>query len=85
MSYTGFVKNGVIVLEDGPPLKEGARVTVELVPADEKSEGERTSRPRAASPLGEMLLEFAGIMDGLPEDMARNHDHYIHGTPKRYP
>lgn len=24
-----------------------------------------------------------GTAEGLPDDMAENHDHYIHGTPKR--
>jgi hypothetical protein len=36
--------------------------------------------PRA---LRELLLEFAGTIDGLPGDMATQHDHYIHGRPKR--
>ena len=29
------------------------------------------------------LLELAGTAKGLPPDMAEQHDHYIHGTPKR--
>ena len=33
--------------------------------------------------LGEMLLRHAGKAVGLPEDMAAQHDHYLHGTPKR--
>jgi hypothetical protein len=24
-----------------------------------------------------------GIGNGLPKDMAENHDHYIHGAPKK--
>jgi len=28
------------------------------------------------------LLDLAGTVSG-PIDMARNHDHYIHGTPKK--
>ena len=35
------------------------------------------------SSLGEMLLRHAGKAVGLPEDMAAQHDHYLHGTPKR--
>jgi hypothetical protein len=35
--------------------------------------------------IGEALLEFAGTAEGLPRDMARNHDHYIHGAPRREP
>ncbi|HIL71007.1 MAG TPA: hypothetical protein EYG38_14315 [Verrucomicrobia bacterium] len=32
---------------------------------------------------GQALLEVAGTAEGLPEDMAVNHDHYLHATPKR--
>lgn len=32
--------------------------------------------------IGNVLLEFAGTAEGLPRDMARNHDHYLHGTPR---
>ncbi len=32
--------------------------------------------------IGEALLDVAGTAKGLPEDMARNHDHYLHGTPR---
>jgi hypothetical protein len=33
--------------------------------------------------IGKVLLEFAGTAEGLPRDMARNHDHYLHGTPRQ--
>lgn len=29
----------------------------------------------------DVLEEFAGKAEGLPADMARNHDHYLHGAP----
>jgi hypothetical protein len=32
---------------------------------------------------GEALLEVAGTAEGLPNDFARNHDHYLHGAPRR--
>ena len=32
--------------------------------------------------IGEALLDVAGTAEGLPADMARNHDHYLHGTPR---
>jgi hypothetical protein len=32
---------------------------------------------------GEVFKDFVGKAKGLPSDMARNHDHYIHGTRKR--
>jgi hypothetical protein len=33
--------------------------------------------------LGEKLMQYAGKAKGLPSDLARNHDHYLHGTPKK--
>jgi hypothetical protein len=30
-----------------------------------------------------MLLRSAGCMSGLPVDLAEQHDHYLHGTPRR--
>jgi len=32
---------------------------------------------------GEALLEIAGTAEGLPPDFAENHDHYLHGAPKK--
>jgi len=72
MELTGIVHNGVIVLENGAPLPEGARVRI-IIDTQE-------ALPRTAK---ELVMKFAGCMTELPADMARNHDHYIHGTPKR--
>lgn len=33
--------------------------------------------------LAERFKNIIGVVDDLPEDMAENHDHYLHGTPKR--
>ena len=71
MEYTGQIRGNVIVLDAAPDLPEGTRVKVVPIP------------DKAASPLGEMLLSFAGCVRGLPDDMAENHDHYLYGTPKR--
>ena len=57
-------------------LPEGTQVRV--VPLKKQAR-----KPRTASSLGEMLLQFAGKAKGLPADMARNHDHYLHGLPKK--
>ena len=68
MTYSGTVINGQIVLEHDQRLPEGSQVQVQLV-----------TPPPAASSLGERLLKLAGTVDDLPADMARNHDHYLHG------
>jgi hypothetical protein len=71
--YTGEVRNGVIVLDEGlPTLPEGMKVRVE--PAEIL---------RDLDSLQELLLSVAGKAQGLPEDLAEQHDHYLHGQPKR--
>ena len=66
---TGKVVNGVVILEDPEALPDGTLVRVAPVGAE--------------STLGQRLLKFSGTIEGLPPDMADNHDHYIHGTPKK--
>ncbi len=46
------------------------------------AELERQQAPPERS-VWDALLEFAGAAKGLPPDLAENHDHYLHGTPKR--
>ncbi len=72
-TYVGEVRNGVVVFEGGPPpLPEGAKVRVELV--------QPPARPKT---LAERYAAIIGIAEGLPPDLAEEHDHYIHGTPRR--
>lgn len=79
MSYRGKVRNGVVEFEPGAAPPEGAIVRVEAVTPSDSA----VSDP-APSSIGKRLLKFAGAAGpGLPEDLAENHDHYIHGTPKR--
>jgi hypothetical protein len=33
--------------------------------------------------LAKRLKNVIGSVEGLPPDFAENHDHYIHGTPKK--
>jgi hypothetical protein len=32
---------------------------------------------------GQTLMEVAGTVEDLPADYAENHDHYLHGRPRR--
>jgi hypothetical protein len=48
------------------------------------AELERQQTPPERS-VWDALLEFAGTAEGLPPDLAENHDHYLHGAPKRKP
>lgn len=72
MVYTGKIENGVVRLDGGHELAEGTVVRVEEVNGVEQSD----------SGGYQDLLAHAGTIKGLPDDFARNHDHYIHGQPK---
>ena len=70
MEFKGKVTGGVVVPEQGVSLPEGADVRIEIV-----------EQPQTT--LSERLMKLAGTARGLPPDMARNHDHYLHGRPKQ--
>jgi hypothetical protein len=74
MELEGTVQNGVIVVNSPDPLPEGTKVKIVV---------ETPGEPARKSTLGERLLKHAGTVTDLPPDMAEQHDHYIHGTPKR--
>jgi hypothetical protein len=73
MVYRGHVKNGIVVLDEMLNLPEGAEVQVAVVPPSTEE----------STTLGARLMKFAGTLEGLPSDLARNHDHYLHGAPKK--
>jgi hypothetical protein len=68
MTYRGRVKEGVNSLDKPGELPEGVVVRVEIDPT-----------PEEMARLREDLRRVAGSAPGLPQDMARKHDHYIHG------
>lgn len=70
MTYRGKVSGGVIVPEQGATLVEGAEVRIEVIDP-------------SAPTLAQSLMKLAGKAQDLPGDMARNHDHYLHGQPKK--
>jgi hypothetical protein len=76
MVYRGIVKNGVVVLKEGAQLPEGTEVRIEPVASKE-------GIPVTAPTLAEQFANVIGAVPELPSDMAEQHDHYLHGTPKR--
>ena len=73
ISYAGKVTNGVVVLPRGVKLNEGQEVEV---------------IPRTASPEEAFLhdaVEACRPPSGLPDDLAANHDYYLHGLSKQQP
>jgi hypothetical protein len=77
MTYQGKVENGMIVLPEGVTLPEGLSVTIVPSPA-----------PADANATVWQKLEAIGRWAEtqpctLPPDLAANHDHYLHGRPKK--
>ena len=74
MTWRGKVQGGVVVLDKAATPPEGAEVKVELV--RKKIRAKRNS-------LAAKLRAWSGCAKGLPSDLARQHDHYLYGVPKR--
>ncbi len=68
---SGTIQNGVIVLHEVSGLPKETPVEISVAP------------PTASNGTGKRLLKHTGTVHDLPADMADQHDHYIHGTPKR--
>ena len=80
MTVEGHIKNGQIVLNQPVALPEGMKVRVELL------EKELSATPSPKPPAATQFDHYAsiiGAIDDLPSDFAAQHDHYIHGTPKK--
>jgi hypothetical protein len=69
--------DGRALVPDEPvDLPHGATLRVSAEPVEEDA-------PEGL-PLLDLALEIAEKMEGdYPPDLARNHDHYLHGRPKR--
>ena len=82
MTISGTVQNGVIVLGEGQTLPEGAAVQVVFTPAVVPP-SEETATPSIWEKLYQLGREVESLPCDLPEDLAINHDFYLHGQPKR--
>ena len=68
MVFQGHIENGVAIFDEPALLPDGMKVRiVPVVDAARKT-------------LAERFQNIIGAVDDLPEDMAENHDHYLHGT-----
>ena len=81
MELRGRIQGGVVVLENGTKLPDGTEVIVlprSSIPGE---------KPEPMPAIGEKLAQLAEWAEqqpsSLPEDLAANHDHYLHGLPKR--
>lgn len=71
ITATGYVHGNTLVMEEEIGLPEGTAVIVRM---------ETTPAPIS---LAESLRDVIGIVNDLPSDMARNHNHYLHGASKQ--
>jgi hypothetical protein len=74
MCITAIVENGTIKLPAGVHVPDGTKVEIMLPAAKESA---------APQSFFDTIEDLVGSVDGLPDDFAAEHDHYIHGTPKR--
>jgi hypothetical protein len=76
MVYRGKMKDGVVVFDKGTGLPDGTEVRVEPFSRDENIAADGPT-------LAEQFADIIGTVPELPSDMAAQHDHYLHGAPKR--
>jgi hypothetical protein len=74
MSLEGTVIDGQIIFREPLSLPNGTRVAVTPIAA-------APIEPKPA--LGQRLEWLAGAIPDMPADFAAEHDHYIHGSPRR--
>ena len=77
MTYRGHMHNGVVVLDTPADIPDGAPVEVRVV--EEPAETATEEIPS----LYDRLKSAVGKAQGLPEDAAHHHDHYLYGLPKK--
>ena len=73
MSFEGTMLNGTVVFAEPTALPDGTLVEVVV------------RVPEVVKPTFLGLMKLAGSLKNLPADFAAEHDHYIHGTPRRKP
>ena len=76
MTYIGHIEHGQVVLDSPVTLPEGAKVTIAIFSEQSQTE----TQPKS---LLDRLQSVVGQVKDLPADFAINHDHYLHGQPKR--
>ena len=72
MSFTGKIRNGVVVLPPEVKLPDGTEVHVET-----------PDLPPENDPFIQAVLKLAKPRPHWPKDYALNHGHYVSGEPKK--
>jgi len=79
MTYQGHFENGIIVLDEPVHVPDGAKVRIELLAPSESPQNTAT----LSGTHYEHYESIIGAIEDLPRDFAAEHDHYIHGTPRK--
>ena len=91
MTFTAKIHNGSIAVPPELALPEGAEVKVQTaitpdsgaVPDLEKNGSIAEAEQNTGENPFAWMRKYIGCIKDGPEDWADEHDHYIHGTPKR--
>lgn len=98
MTFRGYIRNGVVVLDAPLGLPDGTPVRVEASEGREssrhvkrpapgaqrrKKQGRSTSKSARGASLFDRLRNVVGKAKDLPPDASSNIDHYLYGAPKR--
>ena len=83
MTINGHIENGKIVLDEAVPLAEGIKVRIELLSESVEAEKSLTEADASLPTFYERNKTWIGMVKDAPSDYARNHDHYLHGQPKK--
>ncbi len=93
MTFRGYIKDGRVVVSGRIDLPDGTEVKLQPMrqnghpardkPARSPAAKGRKTRTATATTLYQRLKRVIGKAKGLPRDFAAQHDHYIHGAPKR--
>ncbi|MBI1321096.1 MAG: hypothetical protein GC168_19400 [Candidatus Hydrogenedens sp.] len=71
MTYKGYIRQGVIVLQEPAELREGAEVLIEIL-------GDVPVAANDSAPtLAERLAGVIGQAQGMPENWSAEHDAYL--------
>lgn len=76
MSFTGHVKNGVVVFDVPVTLPEGTAVKVEVA-------NSAVVQGRPAKSVVDHYRAVLGAAKGLPADAASNVDRYLYDEPQK--
>ncbi|MDQ6632145.1 MAG: hypothetical protein M3Y82_10395 [Verrucomicrobiota bacterium] len=79
----GKISNGAIILPPDIHLPEGMELEVTIPAKFSEIPEVKVESVNKGKTLYERFEDFIGMADDLPCDLAQNHDHYLHGHPKK--